>query len=89
MQTHAAIDHRLLDGSDFLVLQLAASIARTHPEHYDGSGYPRGLARDPIPIEGRIVAVADVFDALTSDRAYRPARTRPRVLEILQPGRGA
>ena len=72
IETHAEIGHRLLDGSsDSAVLELAATIAHTHHEHYDGGGYPSGLAGESIPIEGRIVAIADVFDALTSDRVYR------------------
>jgi response regulator RpfG family c-di-GMP phosphodiesterase len=88
METHAEIGHRLLDGSQSPVLQLAASIALTHHERYDGSGYPRGLAGEHIPIEGRIVAIADVFDALTSDRPYRPAMTVAQALDILRAGRG-
>jgi putative two-component system response regulator len=55
------------------VLDLAAVIAKTHHEHFDGRGYPHGLAGDDIPLEGRIAAVADVFDALTCDRVYRLA----------------
>ena len=88
IETHAEIGHRLLDGSDSPVLQLAATIALTHHEHYDGRGYPHGLAGEMIPIEGRIVAIADVFDALTSDRVYRPAMTVEQALTILQDGRG-
>ena len=55
------------------MLELAALIAKTHHEKFDGTGYPCGLSGTAIPLEGRIVAVADVFDALTSDRVYRPA----------------
>jgi PAS domain S-box-containing protein len=88
IETHAEIGHRLLDGSDSAVLQLAATIALTHHEHYDGGGYPHGLAGENIPIEGRIVAIADVFDALTSDRIYRPAMTVAQALAILRDGRG-
>jgi response regulator RpfG family c-di-GMP phosphodiesterase len=88
IETHAEIGHRLLDGSDSAVLQLAATIALTHHEHYDGGGYPRGLAGESIPIEGRMVAIADVFDALTSDRVYRPAMTIDQALAILRDGRG-
>jgi putative two-component system response regulator len=88
IETHAEIGHRLLDGSDSAVLQLAATIALTHHEHYDGGGYPRGLAGESIPIEGRIVAIVDVFDALTSDRVYRPAMTIDQALAILRDGRG-
>jgi putative two-component system response regulator len=73
METHAEIGYEMLSGSTWEVVQMGAIIARTHHEHWDGSGYPRGLAGEEIPREGRIAAVADVFDALTSDRVYRPA----------------
>jgi putative two-component system response regulator len=73
VKTHAEIGHRMLTGSGGEMLELAASIAWTHHEHFDGNGYPRGLAGEGIPVEGRIAAIADVFDALTSDRVYRPA----------------
>jgi putative two-component system response regulator len=63
----------MLRGSGSGLLDLAAVIAKTHHEKFDGSGYPCGLAGTDIPLEGRIVAVADVFDALTSDRVYRQA----------------
>jgi putative two-component system response regulator len=73
MKTHAEMGHRLLADSDAELMRLAGTIALTHHERWDGSGYPRGLAGEDIPVEGRIAAVADVFDALTSDRVYRPA----------------
>jgi len=73
MQTHAEIGHRILDGSSSPLLQLAASVAYTHHEWWDGTGYPRRLAGEDIPLEGRIVAVADVFDALTTARRYKGA----------------
>jgi putative two-component system response regulator len=88
IETHAEIGHQLLEGSDSAVLQLAASIALTHHERYDGTGYPHGVAGEQIPIEGRIVAIADVFDALTSDRVYRPAMSVDKALSILREGRG-
>jgi putative two-component system response regulator len=72
MDQHADIGHDLLGGSGSELLELAATIAWTHHERWDGSGYPRRLRGDEIPLEGRIVAVADVFDALSSDRPYRP-----------------
>ena len=73
VETHAEEGHRLLKGSSSAILNLAATIALSHHEKWDGSGYPRGVAGEAIPIEGRIVAIADVFDALTSDRVYRKA----------------
>lgn len=89
MQRHAAIGHQILSGSGSELLDLAAEIALTHHERWDGAGYPRGLAGEEIPLAGRITAVADVFDALTSDRVYRPAMPEDVVLEMLRDGRGA
>lgn len=71
MKRHAEIGHSILTGSSSRVIQLAAEIAISHHEKYDGSGYPRGLKGEAIPLSGRIVAVADVFDALTSARPYK------------------
>jgi putative two-component system response regulator len=88
MQLHAEIGYRILAGSRAELLQVAAAIAWTHHERLDGSGYPRGLSGDAIPQEGRIAAVADVFDALTRDRPYRPRFSRPRALEMMADGRG-
>lgn len=73
VETHSEVGYEMLSGSCSRLLDLAAVIARTHHEKFDGSGYPRGLSGESIPLEGRIAAVADVFDALTSDRIYRPA----------------
>lgn len=73
MKTHAAIGAELLDADDSSLLRLAREIALTHHEKWDGSGYPHALAGEAIPQSGRIVAVADVFDALTSARPYKKA----------------
>ena len=70
------------------ILKLAASIARSHHEKWDGSGYPAGLAGEDIPIEGRITAVADVFDAVTSARPYKAAFSVEKAFQILREGRG-
>jgi PAS domain S-box-containing protein len=88
METHPTVGRDLLAGSDSPLLQLAATIAHTHHERYDGSGYPRQLAGDAIPIEGRIAAVADVFDALISERVYRPALSRDAALALMRSERG-
>ena len=73
MQTHTTAGGRILGGSRSPTLQLAQRIALTHHERWDGTGYPGGLADDDIPVEGRLVAVADVFDALTHERPYKRA----------------
>ena len=89
VEQHAEIGYRMLAGSGSEFLELAATIAWTHHERFDGRGYPRGLARDRIPLEGRIAGVADVFDALTSERVYRPAFTLPQAVEMVESGRGS
>jgi len=88
MEAHAEIGHRILAGSNEDLLDLAALLALTHHERIDGTGYPNKLAGDQIPIEGRITAVADVFDALTSDRVYRPAFQPDEAREMMLEGRG-
>ena len=71
MKTHAELGARVLSGSNAPVLQMAAVIAASHHERWDGAGYPRGLTGEEIPLVGRVVAVADVFDALTHGRPYK------------------
>ena len=73
MRKHAQIGFSILDGSDSRMIRMGAEIALSHHEKFDGTGYPAGLAGEAIPFTGRIVAVADVFDALTSLRPYKPA----------------
>jgi putative two-component system response regulator len=73
IRMHTSIGARILSGSRFPLLQLAEQIALMHHERWDGDGYTAGLGRDSIPLSGRIVAVADVFDALTQQRPYKPA----------------
>lgn len=98
IQPHAGQDARLMRrhvefGSDMLrngsaLMRLAASIAQTHHERFDGTGYPLGLAAEDIPLEGRITAVADVFDALSAERPYKKAMPREKCFSILEEGRG-
>lgn len=73
IKTHTVIGHRILDGSAWSVMQCAARIALSHHECWNGTGYPHQLRGDEIPLDARIVAVADVYDALMSQRAYKPA----------------
>ena len=88
MNRHTTIGHEILADSQSELLRVAATIALTHHERYDGSGYPKGLAGTEIPLEGRITAVADVFDALLTDRPYRPALTVAETVEIVKENRG-
>jgi putative two-component system response regulator len=88
MEAHAALGARLLARSSSPVLQMAAVIAATHHEWWNGTGYPSGLAGERIPIVGRIVAVADVFDALTHQRPYKPAWPVARAIARVKRGAG-
>jgi len=88
VETHAEEGHRLVRGSSSSILDMAATIALSHQEKWDGTGYPRGLKGEAIPIEGRIVAVADVFDALTSDRVYRTAFSVEEGVQMMREQRG-
>ncbi len=89
VETHTGLGHTILAGSREPLLQLAAEVAWTHHERFDGGGYPRRLAGDAIPLSGRIVAVADVFDALVSDRVYRAALPIGEVVATMRAERGA
>lgn len=89
MRRHAMIGWQILSGSSSAVLETAAVIARTHHEWWDGSGYPEGLRGERIPVEGRIVAIADVFDALTSERRYKPAFTLHETVSMMRSERGS
>lgn len=75
MRTHAETGHAMLEGGQSKYLQMAAAVALGHHEKFDGSGYPQGLGGEDIPLESRIVAIADVYDALTSERHYKRAWT--------------
>ncbi len=88
MKRHATIGYEVLSASSSPLLQVAAEIAYTHHEKFDGSGYPRGLAGTDIPLFGRIVAVADVFDALTSERPYKKAWSLEQAMQMLREGKG-
>jgi putative two-component system response regulator len=88
MKTHTLIGAKILEGSSSPMLQLAHEIALFHHEHWDGQGYPSGAAAEEIPESARIVALVDVYDALTQDRVYRPALGEAEALDVLEQGRG-
>jgi putative two-component system response regulator len=87
MKTHTSLGAQMLSGGKFPLLQLAEQIALTHHERWDGTGYI-GLHKEAIPMAGRIVTVADVFDALTSKRPYKEAWTATSAIEEIQRQRG-
>jgi len=89
MQAHTEAGYRILGGSGSDLLELAATIALTHHERFDGTGYPHRLAGEAIPLEGRIVAVADVYDALTSVRPYRRPLSVEDAVRVLGDERGS
>lgn len=88
MKEHVGIGVRILDGSSSKFLQRGKKIAETHHEKWDGSGYPAGLSGTDIPLSGRICAIADVFDALTSDRPYRGALSVEDAMEVMENKKG-
>jgi len=89
MRGHAALGHGILCKSEQRIMRVAARIALQHHERWDGSGYPRGLRGEEISLEGRITAIVDVFDALTSRRVYREARPADEVFGTMREGRGS
>jgi len=88
MKQHAVIGAQILDGSDVEVIKLGEVIARTHHEKWDGSGYPEGLKGEEIPLPGRIAAISDVFDALTSKRPYKEPFSLEKSFSIIQEEQG-
>lgn len=89
IKTHCKIGHRILADSTSEILQIGSVIAQTHHEKFDGSGYPNGLKGEDIPISGRLAAVCDVFDALTSERVYKAPIPIPDALKILEEDSGS
>ena len=89
VRQHVQIGSRILQAPRSPLLAMASRIALTHHERWDGTGYPLGLAGEHIPVEGRITAVADVFDALCSRRPYKPAFSLEKCFEIIEQERGS
>ena len=94
MKTHSRLGYDAIVMAEADVAQpvaflaLAKEIVRWHHERWDGSGYPDGLAGEDIPLSARIMAVTDVFDALTTERVYKPAMPLPQVVQLFERGRG-
>jgi len=88
VKTHTTIGARILAGGKFALLRMAEEITLSHHERWDGTGYPGGLRGEAIPLSGRIVAVADAFDALTSPRSYRRARSVEEAVVAIKRGAG-
>ena len=86
MKTHCVIGEKMLLGSSHVPLQMAASVALTHHEKWDGSGYPRGLKGDEAPIEGRITVICDQYDALRSNRPYKDPLSHEKTFRIITEG---
>jgi putative two-component system response regulator len=89
MKEHTTFGGKILAGSTSELLKAGEIIAMSHHEKWDGTGYPNGLAGETIPIEGRITAIADVFDALTSRRPYKEPFSVEKSLDIIKEGRGS
>ncbi len=88
MKTHTTIGEKILEGHPSQLLKTAREIAVSHHEKWDGSGYPKGIEKDQIPVSGRICALADVFDALTSVRPYKAAWSVEDAVEEIRKGAG-
>lgn len=88
LKNHARMGAAMLHVPSSPLLMLAARIAQTHHERFDGTGYPLGLSGEDIPLEGRMTTVADVYDALSTQRSYKKAFPREKCFEILEAGRG-
>lgn len=88
MKTHSELGYKILKNSKRPLLQAAAVIAHEHHEKWDGSGYPRSLSGEQIHIYGRIIALSDVFDALSCERVYKPAWPMEKIIEFIRSERG-
>ena len=90
MKTHASIGAEMLERSPYakeeLLVRTARDICRWHHERWDGGGYPDGLAGDDIPLSAQVVALADVYDALTSERVYKPAFSHEKAMDMIFDG---
>jgi len=89
IKSHTTIGGQILGDSAFPMLQMAYDIAYCHHEKWNGGGYPRGIRDEDIPAAARIVAIVDVYDALSQDRVYRKASPEPEVMAIMQTARGS